>query len=280
MDNLEKYGEPLASVLTAVPICKLLMGPEAAISVTDLNEYLYYIDGDNLILSIKPGDKIKSGGLAHTALTRRKRIIVRVGEEVLGVPYVGMAVPVVDNQGDVQGAFTYAVPITKQENARKMAARLEDKINSLYDSSTSIAGASQQLAASSQELAANSETIKLELDGMDTVLALVKEISSQIHLLGLNAAIEAARAGEHGRGFQVVAEEVRKLAGKTKNSIKEIEQKVDRIKQSSNEFVIQSGQVKDVSTQQTEAMESINVAVKDIEDMVAQLNRLAEDMLQ
>lgn len=139
--------------------------------------------------------------------------------------------------------------------------RLEQTINNtgkVLDTASrafeSATRASQDLSRLAAETTGQLESLHQAISGVDQVLFHIGKISDQVRMLSFNAAIEAARAGEYGRGFNVVAQEMKKLAEQSSLGVKETTQFTRRAKSELSRVITSvSSQEKESNTRFSEA---------------------------
>lgn len=139
--------------------------------------------------------------------------------------------------------------VSKAGNVVNIANEGADKIHSTVAKSEVVGETMNMLAGDIKDLEAEAMRI-------GDVVQVINDLSDQTNLLALNAAIEAARAGEAGRGFAVVADEVRKLAERTRDATQEIGGVVNEI----------TGKIRQAAEMSSKTSEAV----------VAQLNMNAE----
>lgn len=166
------------------------------------------------------------------------------------------------------------------DEADKQSQHTQRLIHNTVDNIQGLAG---QLGTASEAVA----NLDNDVNNIVKVLDVIGDIAEQTNLLALNAAIEAARAGEQGRGFAVVADEVRNLAGRTQSSTKEIQLMINNLQDGSRN-AIQTMEVCAATSQSTvtesqnasEALQQIVIALESISSMSNQIATAAAEQTQ
>ncbi|QJD82208.1 methyl-accepting chemotaxis protein [Cohnella herbarum] len=156
--------------------------------------------------------------------------IARVTKDGQSIWLEATYMPILDQDSQVKAILKIATNINLREQAkaevtRKMLLMSEELLNRAQQGisrSHEVESAIGKVVEGANENMIALQQLEKQTDFIRGLVRTIREVANTTNLLALNAAIEAAHAGEHGRGFNVVASEVRKLAGQVQETTKEV----------------------------------------------------------
>ncbi|WP_369435942.1 methyl-accepting chemotaxis protein [Lysinibacillus fusiformis] len=217
---------------------------DACVIVADKEKILAYKPGKQVDLKLNVGDLVDKyrGTTTEKALSAGKFMREERGPEGFGIAYISTAQPIFEG-GKVIGIVSAVVSNEKMDNMRLLATELSSSVEEMTATNEELALASVDVSNRLAELSKFSESMTGDIQQINSIVDIVKDLAMKSKILGLNASIEAARSGEHGKGFAVVASEIQKMSqGSTEsadsitNQLGSLKKSIDKVNESANQI--------------------------------------------
>jgi len=229
---------------------------------------------------------------AKEGRTRRREALINAFDDDVGRIIRAVAVSAADSEGSARDMASFvAATVAQMEgvdrasaaatgNVQAMAAAAEELSMSVAEIATQV-GTASALAGRASAAAGRTDGIVAALfdltQRIDSVVGFINAIAAQTRLLALNANIEASLAGAHGRGFLVVAEEVKRLAGQTAQATRDITAEIAAVQAAGREAVAAIGEIRTAIAEVDEVSAMIAASVEQQSAATHEIARAAQD---
>lgn len=270
----------LEAIVTAAPYIKLAIKEDVEVVVTDRKKFLVYVpSGKKNASGLKPGDPIPASDEGFRRALAGEKTSVRIPAEVYGTPFIATTIPIKGDKGEVVGAIGMGHSLENDALLETFMADMQEITRQLQEKIETVANHANELSMTSDEVAKNSQLAVKSSLKTNEVLHFIRGVSKQTNLLGLNASIEAARAGGFGAGFNVVAQEVRKLSNESAKATDRIEESLEEIKTTMKSLEEGLKQIQSSSQEQTELIVSFREMIKRLDETSRSMKSFIEKII-
>jgi len=271
----------IEALALSVPYIHLALKEEAIVAVVEKESetVVKYLAGKRVDSGYLDGQKVNANDQNVFIAFSGKNADVVIPEDIYGVAINAFSFPIREN-GKVVGALAFGLPIDNELKLEDYMSTMDSIVNNLQDKVHTIASHSEELAATSEEINKQAQHALEDSEKTNEVTDLIKSISRQTNLLGLNASIEAARAGQHGAGFNIVAQEVRKLSFETSNATENIETSLRNINRNLENLKQNMGQVNDATNEQAQLVQDFSEIIEELTVLSSEMKGFMHDALK
>lgn len=278
-DEVQQNDPIIHAFLQVAPLLKDLFPQDFNIGVSDKEKLLKGMGGTTMP-ALPVGYVLQSGDGMYEAVHYNKIQKAILPKEVFGFPVIASAIPLRDESGAVVGAVGVATSMEQYNNLFDVASKLSVAVEQVSATIQELAGSNTTLAGNMHQISEQSNHVLTSVQEIEQVAKMVREVSDHSQILGLNASIEAARAGEHGKGFSVVAQEIRKMAGNSKDHTDTIRDTVSKIDGLISNLHKSISVINSESENQSAATEQLAATMQEISSNASSLAEYAEKIVK
>ncbi|MFZ7102795.1 MAG: methyl-accepting chemotaxis protein [Peptococcaceae bacterium] len=266
--------------LDIVPYLNNILPQDIGISIVKGTVVEHYIPAKALDLGTKVGDTAGKNILSSMETGTQTVHVFDKNSSPFAIPYAVCITPITDGSGHSIGSIVVTQPIDQQEIINNVSGELAASSQQLTAAMVDLSSNNDALSKTINELFALTQHLQEAIKKTDNITDFINNIANQTNLLGLNAAIEAARVGELGRGFGVVADEIRKLASLSSDSVKNISESLLKINEIISEVTEKSSKIEQEVKEHNSALKEMKISSDALSTMATELSDVAEKMFK
>ncbi|MDP4169687.1 MAG: methyl-accepting chemotaxis protein [Bacillota bacterium] len=276
MNVLRDLHPILKSLIQTIPFFQQAIPTDVSIALANREEIVAYFPGRKIDLKIKQGAPLKPGVPAYEVVQSGQPQISQVPKSLFGIEFTASLLPIKDETHSVIGVLSIGMQRQNEEELRRFSDQIVHHLDVSQERMEQVTNGTDLLAQKANQLLEQSNLAIEQVGKIGEVMVFIKNVTTQTNLLGLNASIEAARAGDAGRGFNVVAQEIRRLADDTKASVEQISGVISSIEKSVNEINVFIEEITSIGHVQASSSNEILDSFNSIQEMAKNLKQYAD----